>query len=316
VKIVLLGPQRFDPTLGEAARAIGVRGRIATVTAGWQEREAEDADLDAHLTSLGGETINLRLHERSEAVFREDPALHAAYRARQDRYHQLQDFYRIRLDFALEAARVISRRAAPEELLREEQQSSIEAVRTLDRHHLAQCQTVRAEFEERCRPAEREAVRRHREELAALLADCSALCIAGGHVASLLNRLQLFGVAELWGQERPVLAWSGGAMVISEQVVLFHDSPPHGWGVPQILDVGLGLVKGVVPLPNPEMRLRLGEAERMALYARRFAPALCLVLPARAHVTYEDGVWSNAHGVIRLGIDGEHIPMSASGKAA
>jgi hypothetical protein len=316
VKIVLLGPQRFDPTLGEAAESIGVRGRIATVTAGWQEREAEDADLDGHLISLGNTTVNLRLHERSEVVFREDPELHAAYRARQDRYHQLQDFYRIRLDFALEAARVISRRAAPEELLREEQQSSIEAVRVLDRHHLAQCQTVRAEFETRWRPAEREAVRRHRQELAALLADCGALCIAGGHVASLLNRLQLFGVAELWGEERPVLAWAGGAMVISEQVVLFHDNPPHGWGVPQLLDVGLGLVKGVVPLPNPEMRLRLGDAEWMALYARRFAPALCLVLPGRARITYEDGAWSDAHGVVRLGLEGEHIPMDVTGKAA
>src|SRR5262245_13904523 len=121
-----MGPQRLVPTVATAAAELGVDGRIATVTAGWQEREEDDQDLSRH---LGGRTVNLKLHSRGEDVFRSDRELAAAYHVRQERLRQLQDFYRVRLDFALEAARVISRREADPDVLEEEQESSIEAVR-------------------------------------------------------------------------------------------------------------------------------------------------------------------------------------------
>ena len=44
--ITLLGPQR-RPTLDRVLGSLDVPGPIATVTAGWQEREADDAELDA-----------------------------------------------------------------------------------------------------------------------------------------------------------------------------------------------------------------------------------------------------------------------------
>src|SRR5262245_17742581 len=88
--VVLLGAQRFDPTLGAAVRALGVAGPIATVTAGWQEREDEDKELDEH---LGGATRNLRLHRRADEVFAQDPELHAAHRAKQIVLRHKQDFY-------------------------------------------------------------------------------------------------------------------------------------------------------------------------------------------------------------------------------
>src|SRR5437868_361239 len=80
----------------------------------------------------------------------------------------------------------------------------------------------------------REAVAEHREEIGRVLAVSSALAIAGGHVGMLLDRMRMFGVAELWG-EKPVFAWSGGAMVASEEVVLFHDRPPQGAGRAEVL---------------------------------------------------------------------------------
>jgi len=40
-------------------------------------------------------------------------------------------------------------------------------------------------------------------------------------------------------------------------VILFHDTPPQGRGVSQVLDEGLGLAPGVVALPSPRQRLRL-----------------------------------------------------------
>ncbi|MCS6799021.1 MAG: hypothetical protein NZ898_10910 [Myxococcota bacterium] len=305
MKAVLLGAQRFEPTLGRAVADLGVEGPIATVTAGWQEREDEDEELDAH---LGGRTINLRLHRRAEDVFARHAWLREAHRARQERLRLCQDFYRIRLDHALEAARVIDRRAAPPELLEEERESSIATVRAIDEHHLRLCRQVHEEFEHRHGERVREATAAHRAELEALVRDCGAVAIAGGHVASLLNRLRLFDVASLLG-ERPLFAWSGGAMVVTDRVVLFHDSPPHGSAAPQILDAGLGLVRGVVVLPAPEMRLRLDDAERMSLYARRFAPAVCLVLPRCSRITWDDGLWLDARGILRLRTSGRAVPL-------
>ena len=112
--VVLLGAQRFEPTLGAAVAELGVNGRIAIITAGWQERESEDDELTAH---LGRRTVNLRLHARGEELFAADPELRAAHRERQDALRHRQDFYRIRLEHELEADRVIRQRVAPAEIV-------------------------------------------------------------------------------------------------------------------------------------------------------------------------------------------------------
>lgn len=300
MKVVLLGPQRFDPSVADAAAAAGVTGQIALVTAGWQEREREDEELSEH---LGGQTVNLELHRRADEVFQSDPEFSEAYRARQLRYRRLQDFYRIRLEYLIESARVIANRSAPEELLEEERESSVNAIKMLDRHHQRQCERVRREFIEAWDPKRRPPIARHREEVAQRLGECEAIAIAGGHVASLINRMHLFGLPELIG-ERPVFAWSAGAMAVTEQIVLFHDDPPYGIDAPQILDVGLGLVEEVVALPNPEARLALDDPDRMAMYAQRFAPASCLVLPRRSWLMFEGGRRVESKGVLELGVDG------------
>src|SRR5262249_56779928 len=94
--IILLGPQRLRPTLPQVMAEHGVSGPVATVTAGWQEREEDDQELH---DALGGASRNLRLYARAEEVFREDPDLHQAYRRRQERLRARQDSYRSRLDY-------------------------------------------------------------------------------------------------------------------------------------------------------------------------------------------------------------------------
>src|SRR5436190_3314824 len=126
--VVLLGPQRFAPTLGTVVASLGIRGKIATVTAGWQERETEDLELHEH---LDGRSVNLRLHERAIAVFERDRELATAYRRRQDDLRTLQDFYKVRLAHAIAAVRELLE-ADPGLRLRElEVEDAIEAVRTL-----------------------------------------------------------------------------------------------------------------------------------------------------------------------------------------
>ncbi len=306
--VVLLGAQRFDPSLGAAVEELGVKGRIATITAGWQEREAEDDDLDEH---LGGRAINLMLHQRGEDVFRRDPELLDAHRRRQEALRHRQDFYRIRLGYELEAQTVIRQRSAPEAILADEASASIDAIRDLDAWHLDKCAAVRRDFEAEMAPSSRPVVAEHLAELRRIVSECDAIAIGGGHVATLLNRLELFRVAELV-PSRFVFAWCGGAMVVSDRVVLFHDSPPQGAGAAEVLDAGLGLVPGTVVLPQPEERLRLDDAERVELMARRFAPAVCIAMPARSRITWTSRRFTSVHGVLGLMQDGTSIPLKSA----
>jgi hypothetical protein len=262
----------------------GIAGPVAMVTAGWQEREEEDQELH---DALGGGARNLRLYARAEEVFHEDPEFQQAFRARQERLRSMQDYYRIRLDYALEAVTALARRGAPTD----EVEGALAGVRALDAEHLVRCGAVQKEFEAARRPGERPAVIRQRREVGAIIERSAAVAIAGGHVAVLLNRLKLFDV-----KAKVVLAWSAGAMAVTERVVLFHDSPPEGPGNPEVLDAGLGLCPGVVALPSPRRRLRLDDGPRMALYADRFAPATCLA--------FDDGSWAafpgGSQGVTKL----------------
>lgn len=292
VPLVLLGPQRLRPTLRDAVEALGVRGSVATVTAGWEEREGEDTELDAHLS---GRTVNLGLFPRAEEVFREDPEVHRAFLARRDAMRGLADVHRPRLHAALEGARdlLARRHAAPEEasLLDPEVAHALEVVRGLDAHHLERVRAIDAQFAAASWAAPGPSVERHRAEVAALLADADVLVIAGGHVGVLLNRLRLFDVLGAHG-ERPVIAWSAGAMALTERVVLFHDSPPQGRGDAEVYGPGLGLAPGLVALPHARRRLDLDSPARVELLSRRFAPATCVAMDEGARLERVADGWA------------------------
>jgi hypothetical protein len=192
----------------------------------------------------------------------------------------------------------------------EHRRAAIHAVRHLDRFHLRRLRHEHESFASEWEPSGRVAVARHREQLAQLIERCDLLAIAGGHVAVLLNRLRLFDLLPLIGT-KPVVAWSAGAMAVSERVVLFHDSPPQGPGDPEVLDSGLGLCRGVVPLPHARERLRLNDPHRVALFAKRFAPAECVVLEGAARLEWDEGRWRTTPGTLRLGADGTLREMVA-----
>jgi hypothetical protein len=309
-RVVLLGPQRLQPTLSDAVASLGVRGRLAAVTAGWAEREAEDQELSAHLS---GRTVNLALYERADGVFRYDVELHQATRARQDRIRRSQELYRVRLAHQLEAARELLRRETRpgyEGLVQPQLEGAIEGLRALDAEHVQRIRSIHVEFELRWKPFERESIALQRRELEATLQDCSALCIAGGNVGILLNRLRMFGVLDLL-RGQPIFAWSAGAMVLTERIVLFHDFPPQGAGDPEVLEAGLGAVSGLVALPHADKRLALDDRARVSLLARRFAPALCAALWPRTRLDWSDGRWSGESGTRQLCADGSLAEVGA-----
>ena len=298
--VTLLGPQRHQPTVATTLESLGIAGRIATITAGWQERELEDQELHEH---LAGDTVNLKLWTRSEAIFRDDPAFTAAHRKRQETMREMRELYNMRLAHAKAAAYALLAKTGTSAPLEAERLDAVETVRDLDAHHLQQIRQLRLAFDAQWHPVGRPELVEAREALREILAGCAAVAIAGGHVAVLLNRLLLFGLADLIA-DKPVLAWSAGAMVICERIVLFHDNPPWGPGNAEVLDLGLGLVRGVVPLPHAKRRLRLSDPQRVWMFARRFAPDVCLPLDDNGRADLREGLLVGPPTAPRLTIDG------------
>jgi hypothetical protein len=298
VRVVLLGPQR-RPTLDSAVRSLGLPGPFATVTAGWREREPDDGELAA---LLGGSVVNLGLYRRGLDVAGRDPEWAAAEREVRRVLAAMQEVYLLRLDYALRAVYAVQRRSLGGAGVDVEAfEEAVAGVRELDETHRRRVNGVRGEFYARFPPHERAVIAGHREEVAAVLRDSSALVVAGGHVGVLADVLHLFNVAAALPSSSggsTVIAWSAGAMALTDRIVLFHDRAPQGPGQPEVYGSGLSLVRDVVLLPHAKARLLLDDGPRMAVLARRFGPARCVPLEAGTRIDVVDGAWPDGVRVI------------------
>ncbi|PZS26079.1 MAG: hypothetical protein DLM59_18945 [Pseudonocardiales bacterium] len=278
MSVVLLGPQR-KPSVGPVVRSMDLPGRVATITAGWQEREPDDAELDQQLGAPG---LNLSLYARWLDVLERDPEFATAERRLRALLDEVQEVYLVRLDHALRAVYAIARRGGNVLLQADALTEAIAAVREVDTRHLRRISDIHEEYYTTCPPHERPVIAEHRAAVAQRLHDTSALVITGGHVGVLVATLHLFNVAA--ALRSPVIAWSAGAMALTDRVVLFHDRAAQGPGHPELYGSGLSLLRGVVALPHAGARLLLADSTRMAVFARRFAPARCIPLEAGGRV--------------------------------
>lgn len=301
-QLILLGPQHHEIYLKGVVEELGLKGSLAVITAGWQERESEVEELDAH---LGQKTINLMLHRRSESIFEEDKAFREAHRVHMFRVKRLQDIYRERLTHYLDAVRQLHNRSGKlaDDLLLPELENAYEVVRQLDQQHLGRITDLHREFHSDWPIEKRPVIRDHFFELDETLNSCAGVLIAGGHVAVLLNRLRLLNLVPML-REKTVIAWGAGAMCLGSQVVLFHDSPPQGKGYSETFEAGLGLFSGILPLPHADQRLMLNDADRVARFARRFNNNKCLTLVRGSRIEFKTGVLQRTHGVRILGQNG------------
>lgn len=295
-QIVLLGPQREQPTVAEAVRVANAGPRLAMISAGWQEREGELDDLAAHLGDA--ELTDLRLYERTEQVFHDDPQMFEAWRSRQDWLRELQRLYAVRLRHALGATQELNDRDGIQALIEREYEHALNSVRDLDRHHLREIRRVHFEHWRRWQPSQRPAVAPHRAEIAAALEQSDALLVAGGHIAVLLNRLRLFDLGPLLAG-KTLIGWSAGAMALSQRIFLFHDHPIQGEGNAEVFDAGLGVYRGVVALPDATRRLSLDDPERIGLLAGRLLPASGVALDPGSMLHFDGRNW-HAYGVTRV----------------
>ena len=114
-QITLLGPQpraHLHRSFGD----LDQDALVATVTAGWQEREVDDAEL-AEL--VGFRTTNLSLHARLLDVYEEDREYAHAEREHESALAELRQLYLVQLDHALSAAYEVARRSDARPRMRE-----------------------------------------------------------------------------------------------------------------------------------------------------------------------------------------------------
>lgn len=316
-RAILIGPQTPRATLGAVQAdliedgTLGADDAVPIITAGWQERETEDAELDAE---LGGRSVNLRLYERAWEVFERDADLARAHRLVQDRLKLLRHSYDLRLAHLIEAWREIDRLDGDADLLAEERASALESIRSLDARHLERVGELRSEFHKAYSPPNRRSVRRHRAEITAILESARVVVVAGGHVASLLNRMRLFGLRERLAG-RTLVAWSAGAMSLAPRVVLFHDRPPQGPGNAEAFENGLGLYPDLIAFPHASSRLRLEDRSRMGRMARRFAPSACALLEPETRLEWCRGGWRSVSRALRLTVDGRRVSFDGDDDA-
>ncbi len=292
---ICLGPQMHRPILQGVMDELNLDGQVALITAGWQERELED---DEARQALRLPVLNLKLHARSDRVFSAHQDLFEAHRRKQDACKRLQGIYRQRLKAELKLARRFWHKALSDDLLAPELQHLIETIRALDQHHASRLAEVQAEFEAEYDLSSYDVVAQEREAIAAELAQCDTLAISGGHVAVILNRLRLFNLAPLM-QHKHIVAWSAGAMVLTDRIISFHDSPPQGAGNPEVIELGLGVFKELCVFPHASERLLLDDPRRLGLIARRFQPSISVALEFESRMDAIEGGW-NLSGTTRL----------------
>ncbi len=271
---VLLGPVGDGAAVAAELDALGVDGPVALVTAGWEEAERNDAELDR---VLGGGTRNLGLFGRRLDILEMDQEYADEFRRVRGLLTQLREVYLVQLRHALRGVDAVRQHdAAARRLGGVQLDEAIATVRALDERHAVRREAVLAEFYASHPPHERPVIAAHRDAVAALISECAAVAIAGGHVDVLTDCLHVCNVGAVIS-DRPVVAWSSGAMAITERVMLVDDHDLAG-RPDEVLGAGIGVVRGVVPLPDAANRLRIDDRNHLALLARRLAPRACVLL--------------------------------------
>lgn len=291
--VSLLGPQRPKSNLSATVREV-VPGDptipVAAITAGWQEYESDGADLDEHLDRP---VRNLDLWRRSDEVFARYPHFRDGLWRRKELLDQLQVAYRVQLGGALESVRTLQELALTNpETASPYLMDAVTTLQDIDRQHCDRMAQLTAEFDAGQGYGSNDEIVRHRAEIGLILQESPGLLIAGGHVLVLMNRLRIFALADALEQaDFPVIAWSAGAMALTDRVVLFHHSPPQGSNDTAVSAAGLGCAPGLVAFPDAKHRLDLANPARVELLARRFGGAQCVTLDAGERIDWDGSQW-------------------------
>jgi hypothetical protein len=283
---LLLGPQRPTVNLDSAMERSGIGDApVAVISSAWQEAEGDIGDVQRLLKNP---LTDLGLYQAASELFAADPALHDAYRLRQ----------------LMIAARATLRTEGETTVVAAERRHAISQLRALDQHHLRQVGKVHSRFESTVNVNTSSMLADQVAALHERLSQFQTVLITGGNVVVLMNRLQLFGLDRLL-YDRNIVAWSAGAMVLCDRIVLFHDKLPQGRRDAEILSEGLGILPRLVLLPNPAERLRTRDALRVSLFDRRFSPAICTTLDSGSFLLFEGDTLRDSEAAKRMTRNGK-----------
>jgi hypothetical protein len=284
---VLLGPVGDGTAVASELAALAVEGPVALVTAGWEEAERSDAELDR---VIGGGTRNLGLFGRRLDILDKDTEYATAESALRAVVGDMREIYLVQLRHALRAVAAVRQHAAKaRRLAGGELEDAIETVRSLDERYAARLAEAHGDFYAAYPPHDRDSIAAHRAEVAEIIDGCAAVAVAGGHVGVLTDCLHLANVGAALG-DRPMIAWSSGAMAVAERVLVVDDHDLAG-RPDEILTAGIGVVQGAVPLPAARRRLRIEDRNHLSVLARRVAPRVCVLLDEGDRLPCgEDGV--------------------------
>lgn len=297
MSLTILGPERPDGVLPRVLQKHGVTGPVALISAGWRYDEARDEPLRA---AIPNEVRNLRLYERFRVLERDATELMSRYTAKQDALRRMKERYHLRLQSAVSCAtNLLSEVASPEDPWF---QQAVRHLHEVDELFLTEARALHDGFDREVQPRKHPLVRAACDAIAAELDGCGALLVAGGHVGVLRNRCTFFDIGRHL-PDRPLYAWSAGAMLMTERILLYHDHTAYGPGTAEFLDHGFGLLRATILLPHARERLDLGKPVNVAVLAHRLAPRKVVGLQNGA--VFENGVYTGAPGAaVTLKLDG------------
>lgn len=279
---ILLGPQRFSITVRPALESLELpKGPVAFMTAGWEEREDADGELQQH---LGGRGRNLHLYQRMLDVVAKDTVLGPAMIAHREAMTELRTYYSLRIEAAMSAILTLHRRSSPHGQRGPAIEAAVAALRDVDTWYRGECKRLYRDLGTRVDPLESPVVGWHRGELAATLRECVAYVVPGGRIDVLLSVIRLFHLHI--PPELPVLAWSAGAMAMCDRVLLYHDHATRATS-PELLDRGVGRLGGIIALPHARRRLALDDTFRMSVLAQRFPDHRLVLLDEGAQLRFD-----------------------------
>lgn len=272
LQVTVLGPERPTPVLPSVLTRLGLRGPVALITAGWRFDEPRDEPLRA---AVGVTVHNLGLYAAFREIERAAPDLMSAYARKQALVKEARGRYRIAITGAVETCQRLL--ADKHDYQDPWFRAAVGQLQALDQHWIDHTDRLHRSFEEEMAPKRHRLIRAYRARIFDVLAGCEAVMLAGGHVGVLRNRISFFGLDEELGQRR-VIAWSAGAMVLCEHILLYHDHTNFGVGTAEVFDRGLGLLPGVYLLPHARQRLLLDAPDNVAILAQRLAPRVSVGL--------------------------------------
>ncbi len=290
---IVLGPQRPTPNVPEWVEHLPGEGPVLAISAGWRLDEVEQPRV---LEDLGVEVLHLPLYKWFEQIHARELLAHQQHSARQKVIREAKRLHRYRLEGVLSLwERLGSVRSSEPDLLEAERQDVLQQVRNLDARYLATLREIEDSFPEVKEPWRAGVAATAYDKVAHALEGARGVLVAGGHVGVLYTRMRFFGLDRLLADAveagTGLIAWSAGAMALSDRVVLFDDDPPDGPNFPELFDRGFGLMPDAVFFPHARQRLRLDDVGRVARLVERFAPAPCIGLEPGAALLYEDGRW-------------------------